>query len=242
VSELWRYPVKGLLGESLQTLTLDEWGVVGDRAHAVCGADGKLGSAKTTRRFRRMPHLLTMRSFTAADGSVTVEMADGWVGDVSAPATAARVGETVGEPVTLCAEGDIRHVDAAGVHLVTTASLGWLQARLPGVRVDRRRFRPNILVACDGDGLVEEEWVGAEVRVGSARLRIERRTIRCVTPALAQDDLAFAAAIPSEIERSNEFCFGVYATVVAPGHVHRNDEVRGVSRHKSAGGRACCRL
>lgn len=223
--ELWRYPVKGLIGESLPQLTLDGRGVVGDRAYALRGTDGKLGSAKTTRRFRRMPNLLEMRSWTTADGRILVEMDDGWVGDVSGPETAARMSEKVGEPVTPSAEADVRHLDAGCVHLVTTASLAWLQARLPRDRVDRRRFRPNLVVACDGAGRVEETWVGAELEVGSARLRVDDRTTRCVTTALAQDDLAFAPTVPRALERHNGFCFGVYATVLDPGVVHLNDEV-----------------
>jgi MOSC domain-containing protein len=110
--ELWRYPVKGLVGESLPQLTLDARGVVGDRAYAVRGADGKFGSANTTRRFRRMPNLLEMRSWTTTDNRVLIETGDGRVGDALTPETAARVSKKVGEPVTLSVEQDVPHLDA----------------------------------------------------------------------------------------------------------------------------------
>ena len=48
VVELWRYPVKSLLGEVLDEVTLEQRGVVGDRLHAVTDRNGKLGSGKTT--------------------------------------------------------------------------------------------------------------------------------------------------------------------------------------------------
>ena len=35
MAELWRYPVKGMRGESLQTLYLDAHGVAGDRRFAI---------------------------------------------------------------------------------------------------------------------------------------------------------------------------------------------------------------
>ena len=57
VAELWRYPVKSLLGEQLQEVQVEERGVVGDRLYAVTDRRGKLGSGKTSRRFRRLEGL-----------------------------------------------------------------------------------------------------------------------------------------------------------------------------------------
>ena len=48
VAELWRYPVKSLLGEQLPEVEVDERGVIGDRLYAVTDRDGKLGSGKTS--------------------------------------------------------------------------------------------------------------------------------------------------------------------------------------------------
>jgi uncharacterized protein len=53
VSELWRYPTKSLVGERLQQVRLDERGIVGDRLFAVTDRNGKIGSGKATKRFRR---------------------------------------------------------------------------------------------------------------------------------------------------------------------------------------------
>jgi uncharacterized protein YcbX len=59
--EIRRYPIKSLLGERLSTVEVDQRGLVGDRLWAVRDADGKLGSGKNTRRFRRMPGLFMLR-------------------------------------------------------------------------------------------------------------------------------------------------------------------------------------
>jgi MOSC N-terminal beta barrel domain len=40
VLELWRWPVKGMAGESVPSLRVDARGVGGDRTHAVLGEDG----------------------------------------------------------------------------------------------------------------------------------------------------------------------------------------------------------
>ena len=161
------------------------------------------------------------------DGRVRVVFEDGSWGDADVAETAERVSTIVGEDVTLAREGAVAHHDAGPVHLITTSSLAWLQRRLPGVVIDRRRFRPNVVLACDGEDLVEEQWVGRSLVIGSATLTVERRTVRCVTPSLSQQDLAFAPSIPRELERLNDLCLGMYASVATPGRIQVGDEVHG---------------
>src|SRR5688500_11166373 len=54
-------------------------------------------------------------------------------------------------------------VDTSPVHLLTTASLD-------AVRADVRRFRPNVVIASDGEDFEEDDWVGARVHLGDAVL------------------------------------------------------------------------
>ena len=61
VVELWRYPVKSLLGAALDEVEVEVRGVVGDRLYAVTDRQGKLGSGKTSRRFRRLEGLFELR-------------------------------------------------------------------------------------------------------------------------------------------------------------------------------------
>jgi uncharacterized protein YcbX len=63
--EIRRYPVKSLLGEVLPSAAVGERGLAGDRLWAVRDPDGKFGSGKNTRRFRRMPGLFTLRARAA---------------------------------------------------------------------------------------------------------------------------------------------------------------------------------
>ncbi len=52
VGACWRYPVKSMLGERLQTLSVEQRGVVGDRSHALWDVgSGKVASAKNPRRW-----------------------------------------------------------------------------------------------------------------------------------------------------------------------------------------------
>ena len=100
VRQLWRYPVKSFAGEALEAVEITTRGVALDRCWSVVGADGKLGSGKTTRRFRRMPGLLSMQSFI--HGRIAhVQFPEGSTGRVDDPAIAQRVAAVVGEAVTL---------------------------------------------------------------------------------------------------------------------------------------------
>ena len=78
---------------------------------------------------------------------------------MTVPATAARVSEVVEEPVTPRTREGCSHHDEGGVQVVTAPSL-----RL--IDVDVRRLRPNVLIDCGGDGLIEDSWIGAGLRLG----------------------------------------------------------------------------
>jgi uncharacterized protein len=52
VSEIWRYPVKSLLGERLDEAVIGSSGIPGDRAYALIDLeDGKVASAKNPRKW-----------------------------------------------------------------------------------------------------------------------------------------------------------------------------------------------
>ncbi|MEV3970271.1 MOSC N-terminal beta barrel domain-containing protein [Streptomyces sp. NPDC050698] len=57
MERIWRYPIKSIGGEVLDEAAVDARGLDGDRLYAVWDAEGKFGSGKNTRRFRRVPGL-----------------------------------------------------------------------------------------------------------------------------------------------------------------------------------------
>lgn len=224
VTELWRYPVKSMLGESLETVEVETRGIMGDRLFAVRDNAGKLGSGKTTRRFRRLPGLFDYR----AASTTTVPMVTTPDGDELAAGTAELdqfLTSRYRKPLTIVREAAISHFDAGPVHLLTTASLRWLGDRLGQAAPDARRFRPNIVVATPGSALVEESWIGCNLRIGSVMLRAAERVPRCAMPTFAQEELLREPSILRTLVQSNEQCLGIYAVVVEPGRVRRGDAV-----------------
>lgn len=218
---LWRYPVKSLRGEALDLVELDARGVVGDRVWALRDADGKLASGKTTRRFRKVMGLMQHSARYEGEEPV-VTLADS--GELPASDDVAR--RMAGDGWRMAREADVPHHDAAPLHLVTSATLATL-AQAAGHPVEVDRLRPNILVdAGAAEGFAEDAWLGRELLIGDARLRVLDRTERCVMPTHAQAGLEPRRRLLKTIGRSNEACAGVYLEVLEPGPIRLGDWVR----------------
>jgi uncharacterized protein YcbX len=228
VTELWRYPVKSLLGERLQEARIEERGVVGDRLYAVTDRHGKIGSGKTTRRFRRLDGLFELRARNGGERSL-VTLPDGREFAAGEPELDAFLSERYGRKLRVLREGGIPHHDAAPLHLLTTSSLRWLETNLPASRIDVRRFRPNVLLDVAGAALVEDAWVGRRFALGSAVVRVVERTERCVMTTNAQSELPKDPAVLRAVTELNDVCLGIYASVETEGLVRVGDALRALS-------------
>lgn len=116
-------------------------------------------------------------------------------------------------------------VDAGALHLVTTASLAALRQSEPACDPDPRRFRPNILLDTGRGtgGLVEEQWAGSILRIGSCRLRVTVPTLRCSMPGQAQPGLAADPAILGAMQQAAGQRVGVYLEVIEAGEIRTGD-------------------
>ncbi len=116
--------------------------------------------------------------------------------------------------------------DLAVVHLLTTATLDRFRELYPDGRFEVRRFRPNVVVASDELGFVENEWIGRTVAVGDeVCLRITGPCPRCVMTTLPQGDLPKDPGILRAAAQHNQANVGVYAEVIAGGTTRRGDLV-----------------
>ena len=221
VAEIRRYPVKAMGGESLDAVEIDARGLVGDRARAVVDADGRLATGKHSRRFRRRDEVFEFAARTTGHGVEVTGRGGSWsVGD---PALDAALSDAMGDPVRLLPETTTPYFDAGQVSLVGTASLDWCREHL-GVDADRRRIRPNLVVATS-EPFVEETWT-AEIAVGAGRLRPVERIERCRMIDIAQDGLPHEEGQwLKALTRTREMQLGIYLDVVTPGVVRVGDEV-----------------
>jgi uncharacterized protein len=219
VAELWRYPVKSLAGERLHAAAVGPRGLDGDRLWAVRDPDGKLGSGKSTRRFRRMDGLLELAA-SYDDHVPVVAFPDGRRlrgGDSSLDAA---LTAHVGRPVSLAREDAVSHFDEGPVHLVTTATLATISAAF-GRDVAARRVRPNVLVDTGrAAGFLEDGWIGSQVAVGAeVVLAIRCGMTRCLMVGLPQATLPREAGLLRTIVEANDNLLGVVCDVVRGGTV-----------------------
>ncbi|TAM67165.1 MOSC N-terminal beta barrel domain-containing protein [Mycobacterium sp.] len=261
VQALRRYPVKSMLGETLDALSVDERGAQGDRRLAlVDGETGHVASAKNPRLWR---DLLTCTAHVGA-GGVSIRLPDGMnvavedpgIDDLISRLTGRRVqlvaqrpdGATLVRPdpeklleLGLDAEVDGRIVriaqatpgdsftDEAPLHAITTATL-------EHIGVEALRYRPNLVIATPPGypPWAENDWIGSDITVGEARLRVLTATSRCVVPTLEHGPLPRAPQalrIPAAENRLDtgghaaQPCAGAYLSVVTKGVICVGDPV-----------------
>ncbi len=221
VESLWRYPVKSLIGESLNSFDINDRGVSGDRVYAVSNSDGKFGSGKDTRRFRRIDGLFSMSAVTTENG-ISINFPDGKTLTDNDPSINVLLSQTLGQSVALTKEDNISHFDDGAIHILTTASLSLLHEQLPQCGINPRRFRPNIVIAGQ---LHDQELLGKIVNVGTATLEITHKTERCRMITIDQPGLESRPEILKMVSQNFGLNFGVYARVISIGSVSVGDRV-----------------
>lgn len=227
VERLWRYPVKSTGGERLAEVAVDGRGLAGDRLYAVRDGEGKFGSGKNTRRFRRMNGLLRLGSRLGhrLEGPELLDP----LGRAVADPTAFLRAYLQREDVELAREDQVSHFDQLPVSVLSTATLDWVREAVPSALVDERRFRPNVVLRTPPGTrpFVEDDWFGRQGEFSSgARLAFVRSSERCATTGAAQPGLPHSPQILRVIARAHDNRLDALATVAAPGMLRVGDRMR----------------
>jgi len=228
VEKLWRYPVKSIGGERLETASVDKDGVLGDRVWVVQDDDGKLGSGKNSRRFTRILGLLGLTSrYDDPAGPPVVIGPDEAEYPVATGAADAFLSKLSGRAVHVRRDTGVLHFDEVPLSLVGTATLDWLADQVPGIAVDERRLRPNFVVRTD-EPFAEEQWVGRVLRIGSAEAVFDRVFMRCVMVGMEQPGLPESSDVLKRIgqRQDNPVCLAIGGEIITAGQVSRGDPVR----------------
>jgi uncharacterized protein len=232
VLELWRYPVKSLQGEQLDSVKVGADGLEGDRRFAIFDVETGFGLTA-----RRVPELLFASARLAQTGGVEIDLPDGstasgdsdlsaWLGRrVALRSTDAQAVRNYENPIDFEDETSTGWAPFGGapgafhdsantrVSMVSTGTIGgW----------DRRRFRANVLL----DGGDEDSLVGAPVSVGDAVLHVGQRIQRCVMTTRPQPgDIERDLDVLRTIHRDRGGCLAVGALVVRAGWIHVGDRL-----------------
>jgi uncharacterized protein YcbX len=240
---LWRYPVKSLQGEQLDSARVEDDGLLGDRRWGIEDQDtGRILTA------RRRPELLAAAASYDGDvplislpdgrlatgpGSRTDRMLSEWLG--TSVSLVSSVGKDPGRAEFFADATDDtsqaiewtmpahRFVDAAPLLLLTTSSLRIGEALHPDGAWDPRRFRPNLLIDVEGEGWVEDQWIGQPLRVGTATLVATEQCIRCTMVTRPQPGLDVDVDVFRTLARHHVGRFGVWSEVLMAGKVSLGD-------------------
>jgi uncharacterized protein YcbX len=206
IEEIWRYPVKSMAGEMLETAELTEAGVMGDRVLQVRNAKGRIITARTN------PLLLRHHAAFGPDGQVLV---DGHPWNAKDVGTEVEVAAGVG---TRRVESDFEsRFDILPLLVATDGMLNTLGE-------NRRRFRPNLVISGVA-GLGEREWEGAQLRIGSVVVGMEDLRDRCIMTTFDPDTGKQDVDILRRIYKEFSGKLGLNSYVVTPGRISVGDAV-----------------
>ena len=243
-------PVKGLALLDREMVEIGPEGVPDDRRFVLIGPDGQHRSGLT-----HGPLVRIVPDYDAAAERLTLRFPDGRaiVGDARGegdlftmpwpygggpvqvrhvPAFDEALSDYVGIPMRLARTLPGQRPASAHVTILSVASIEALERRagLPEA-IDDRRFR--MLVTIDGVApFAEDAWVGREVAVGTAVVRVDIEAARCATTTrdpvtgLRDLDMLRILADVRGVTPRQTVDLGIYCDVVRPGRVAVGDEVR----------------
>jgi uncharacterized protein len=222
---LWRYPVKSMAAEQLAEADVSWHGLAGDRRWAFMRNDAAHGGFPwlTIRERNDMNHYRP--SFVEPDrpdkSTLVVQTPTGTTIDIADPALASELYPTGAQLV----KQNRGIFDTFPLSLITTRTIANLGARV-GMTLDVQRFRPNLLIEpIDDAEFPEDAWVGRSLRIGSLRMRVDKRDGRCVVITVDPVTTERSTEILRTLARDRQGCLGVYASTVDPGRVSLNDSV-----------------
>ncbi|NKC29908.1 MOSC domain-containing protein [Falsiroseomonas selenitidurans] len=243
IERICRYPVKGLSAEVLGAVRLTAGeGLPEDRRFAFAQGDSPFDPAAPAwlqkRHFACLmanAKVAAIRAAYDAPSQLLALQAPGQAplqADLATEAgrsqAAAWMTEFLGEE----ARGALRFAMAPGhaftdiaakaVSLIGLASIQALEAKA-GMALDPLRFRANILFS-GAAPFAEFDWIGREILLGGARLRVFKRTQRCaateVNPETAERDARPQRWLREHFGHAD---LGVYAEVLEGGLVATGD-------------------
>ena len=206
VAAIWRYPVKSMAGERLDSISIDANGLRGDRVVQVYDRRGRLVTA------RKYPRLLRLKATIGSDAEPLI---DGFRWDSSEAAE--RVAAAVEPGARLQRFDGQERFDVLPLLVCTDGAVRLFKR-------DVRRLRPNLVI----EGVAEHAergWEGARLRLPDAEIRVADLRARCVMTTYDPDTITQDAGVLREIvERfGGRLCLN--ASVTRAGRVREGDVV-----------------
>jgi uncharacterized protein len=225
VEAIFRYPVKSMGGDRLETAKLGWHGVDGDRRLAFRRIEDRSGFPWLTAS--KLPGLLLFapqRREDDGEGDLPthVRTPDGEEMPVFGEDLATEVGRRYGAPVQMM---QLNHgiFDDASISVIASDTVREI-GRLAGRNLDVRRFRPNVVVRLlRSVPFQEDEWLGGVLSFGEGddapAITVTMRDVRCSMVNLDPDSASPAPEVLKAVVRVNQNNAGVYGAVTPIGRL-----------------------
>lgn len=205
IAQLWRYPVKSMRGEPLETAEISREGIAGDRLVQVRDHHG-LVTARTR------PRLLGLQGSLGADGVARVD---------GLPWSDGRIAERVRG-----AAGPTAHLefdDDPDSRFDILPLLVATDGAIAAFGQDGRRLRPNIVIG-GVDGLTERDWEGKLLVAGDLVVLLHSLRGRCIVTTYDPDDLTQDVDVLRDIGRRFDGTLALNSAVLRGGTISVGDE------------------
>lgn len=219
IKALYRYPVKSMAGEKLDSSEVGWHGLHGDRRFAFRRVSDTSGFPWLTAS--KLRELLLFKPFMEGEPS-----ANNSATHVCSPEgiVFALQSDELRQEISRRFKGDVElmHLkqgifDEAPVSLISLATMNAIEPD-----IDVRRFRPNIVIETpENTPFAEDAWVGQSIMFGDAEdaamLSITMKDERCVMITFDPDTAQSNPTVMKTVVRLNNNYAGVYSTVTRIG-------------------------
>jgi uncharacterized protein YcbX len=225
VEAIYRYPVKSMRGERLESAQLGLHGLDGDRRLAFRRVDDRSGfpwlnANKLSELVLFTPH----RRDNATEGDLLTHARtpEGEEMEIFGDDLAANIGRRHGAPVQMM-RLDNGIFDDATISVIASATVGEI-CRLAGVTADPRRFRPNVVARLtESIPFQENDWIGGVLSFGEGEdaptITVTAHDVRCAIVNIDPDSASRAPEVLKAVVRANDNRAGIYGAVTRTGRL-----------------------
>jgi len=207
VAELWRYPVKSLAGELIQSAEISTDGIAGDRRVLVFNEQ-----TRNLITSRTHPKLLGLKATINAQGVVLINGRP-W----DAPESEQAIIAAAGPHARLLEWDGLERFDILPLLVATDGAI-------KEFGYDHRRLRLNIVIG-GVEGLAEREWAGRRMRIGDVVIEFAQLRGRCVMTTYDPDTQEKDPAVLRHIVKKFDGTLALDTSVLQGGHISVSDVV-----------------
>ena len=231
VIALYRYPVKSMAGEPLDSATLGWHGFTGDRRFAFIRVGNQTGFPWLSAS--KLPQLICYKPYSrdlkeSADLPTHVRTPAGREVELRGEELREELSTAYGSEVEVM---QLKHgvFDEADVSIISQSTINAVEQET-GIRLEIERFRPNVVVeTLEGKPFEEDGWVGKIIRFGRDKdapaINVFMRDVRCVMVNLHPSTAEANPNVMKSVVRMNKNCAGAYASALKTGIVSVGDKI-----------------